>query len=101
MVVPEKNELKHSDYVKVILMGWLLKLLGIEKKEKSTSALQRSGDDTCPKCGDADFSYDSYWKESCCQQCGWIFEGKKVDWAPQKQSDTQPKVPNKIQRKGT
>lgn len=80
-------------------MSWLKKLLGIDRRDKLAKSSLKSGDDICPKCGNTNFSYDSYWKESCCQQCGWAVPGnkagktKQVQIAPQ--SNRSPKVHEK------
>lgn len=59
------------------LVNVLQKVFRGEKRSKATPALARF--DGCPKCGSMKLSYDSYWNESCCQECGWIVQGEKAD----------------------
>jgi len=66
------------------------KPLRISKKDNLVdSAASKSGDNICPKCGNTDFSYDSFWDESCCRQCGWILPGNKVNEIKSEQSHLQ------------
>lgn len=60
------------------LVNGFRKLFGDRKREKFESHLTRLDDRVCPKCGSNSFSYDSYWKESCCTQCGWTVQGNKA-----------------------
>jgi len=52
---------------------------GISKPDSLEESSPKSSDNACPKCGNTDFSYDSYWNESCCQKCGWTLPGNKVN----------------------
>ena len=82
-----------------LLMNVLQKLFGGKKKGKSTQALPRFDDDSCPKCGSMNFSYDSDWKESCCQQCGWIVPGNRAGKTKHVQSAPQSSRPLKFHKK--
>ena len=47
-----------------------------------------------------DGTYDTYWKESCCQQCGWIVPGNKESNSKQTQitpsASRSPKILEKV-----
>jgi len=60
------------------LVNGLRGLFGKRKRDRFGSHLTRFDDRACPKCGSKYFSYNSYWKESCCTQCGWIVPGNKA-----------------------
>jgi len=74
-----------------LLINEFRKLFGRRKADKS-SRVSRSFDDSCPKCGNVTFSYDSYWNESCCQQCGWTIQGNRVRPVQNKQLGIENKT---------
>ncbi len=74
------------------LMNGLRKLFGERKRDKFAPHLSLFDDRACQKCGSKYFSYDSYWKESCCQQCGWTVSGNKAN---KNQVQDAPKVSKK------
>ena len=80
-------------------MSWIKKLLGIDRSDNLVKSTLKSGENICPKCGDTNFSYDTYWKESCCQQCGWIIPGNKASKAKQTKTTSSVNRPPKISKK--
>lgn len=58
-------------------MSWIKKILGIDKKDTLVTSSLEAGGNRCQKCGGTIFSYDQYWKESCCVKCGWTVKGQK------------------------
>jgi RecB family exonuclease len=80
-------------------MSWIKKLLGIDRNDNLAKSSLKSGEDICPECGNTIFSYDTYWKESCCQQCGWIVPGNKEDNPKQTQITPSASRPPKIHEK--
>ena len=81
-------------------MSWIKKLLGIDRNDNMAKFSMKTGEDICPKCGDTNFSYDRYWKESCCQQCGWIVPVNKESNSKQIQitpsASRSPKIREKV-----
>lgn len=83
-------------------MSWIKKLLGIvDKKDTLVTPSLESGENRCQKCGSTNFSYDKYWKESCCQQCGWIVPGNKASKPKQTKTTPSTNRPTKIREKKT
>jgi len=77
-------------------MSWMKKLLGIDNRDNLGNISLKSDEDICPKCGNRKFSYDTYWKESCCQQCGWTVSGNKASKSKQVQATSASRTSGKI-----
>ena len=59
-------------------MKWLKSLFGKKSNKKNNSSKLRFDKNKCQHCGSENFTYDSYWNEFICQNCGYIVESKKL-----------------------
>lgn len=77
-------------------MSWIRRIFGITKKDFKVAPALGPEKNICSRCGNSDFSYDSYWKEFSCQKCGWIIPGEMEKQKQQPQSTMSTNETQKV-----